>query len=97
MATQSNQAPYSYKDAGFSAFLRRSIDSPAQPATTLQQYARSAQQMTRSINFDNSPVSGQLAGITKVGENIVLDGNIGRISVLNEGDQVVALGNVDNL
>lgn len=94
---QVNDKPYSYKDAGFSAFMRRSIDNPSIAVTTLSEYARVAQQNTRAINFDQSPVSGQLASVTKVGDNIVLDGSIGRISILSDGDQVVALGNVDNL
>jgi hypothetical protein len=93
---QNDRADYTYKDAGFSAFLRRSIDSPTTPAATLQQYARNAQQTTRAINFDNAPVSGQLSEITRVGDSIVLDGKNGRIDIVDDqGNENVRLGNLD--
>lgn len=96
MAQSNAQQSYTYKDAGFSAFLRRSIDSSPTPATTLQQYARNAQQTSRAINFDNSPTSGQLADVTRIGDGIVLDGNKGRISIVDkEGNENVRLGNLD--
>lgn len=86
--------PYTYKDAGFSAFYRRSIGNPERAVTSLKDYARTATQQTRTINFDQQPVSGNLSGVTKVGENIKLDGTRGRISVYDEGDEVVALGDI---
>ena len=87
---------YTYKDAGFSAFLRRSIDSPAMPAATLQQYARNVQQMPRAINFDQTPTSGQMSEVTKVGKSIILDGKKGRISIVDDqANENVRLGNLD--
>lgn len=91
-----NEQPYTYKDAGFSAFMRRSIDNPRTAVTSLTDYARTAQQQSRSINFDNAPVSGNLSGITRVGDKIVLDGNRGRISVNDDNQkEVVRIGDID--
>lgn len=95
--TNNDETSYTYKEAGFSAFLRRSIDMPSQPATTLMQYSRNAQQNTRSINFDNAPVSGNLSGITRVGDKLLLDGIIGRISILDDSkEEVGRIGSTSN-
>lgn len=91
-----SEQPYSYRDAGFSSFLRRSIDNPRTPVSSLTDYARTAQQNSRSINFDNAPVSGQLSEVTKVGNSIVLDGKEGKISVVDDqNNENVRLGNLD--
>lgn len=94
MAQPDNQS-YNYKDAGFSAFMRRSIDNPRNPVTSLKDYARTAQQQSRAINFDNAPVSGQLSDITKVGDKITLDGTSGRISIFDAtGNEVGRIGSL---
>lgn len=88
MAQQDSEV-YTYVNAGFSAFLRRSIDNPRTPVDSLKDYARTAQQNSRSINFDNSPVSGNLSGVTKVGDKLILDGIVGRISILDDASNEV--------
>lgn len=96
MAQNDDNVPYNYKDSGFSAFLRRSIDNPRSPVNSLKDYGRTAQQNTRAINFDNAPVSGQLSEITKVGDSIVLDGKNGRISIVDDqANENVRLGSLD--
>lgn len=94
MASVANsQQPYTYVDAGFSAFMRRSIDNPERPVTSLKDYARTAQQQTRALNFDQAQVSGNIGDILKVGKGIQLDGNVGRISIFDSlGNEVGRIG-----
>lgn len=82
---------YSYIDAGFSPFLIRSIDDSGQ--TNLGQVE--AIQVNRELNYDQSPTTGQLGAITRIG-NIVLDGVKGRITILDDNqNEVVWIGDID--
>ena len=83
-------APYSYSDAGFNGFFRRTLSS--NPGT---QVLASNSRPTRQMNFDDLQISGALGDKLKIG-SIVLDGKTGRISIQDEvGTEVVRIGNVD--
>jgi hypothetical protein len=84
-----NNYPETYREAGFSAFLRRSIDSPMATVQNLSDYARGAQLQTRAINFDNAPLSGTLSDVIKIGDKIALDGNVGRLSFFDDNHNEV--------
>ncbi len=87
---------YNYGDAGFSRFFRRSIDNPAVPVANLSEYARTATQQAREINFTQSAVSGAMAGVTQIGTKISLDGIEGRISLFDDaGNEVGRIGKLD--
>lgn len=92
---QQTDGLYTYVNAGFSRFYRRSIDNPRTPVDSLKDYGRTAQQNTTAINFDNAPVSGQLANVTKVGDKITLDGTNGRISIFDStGNEIGRIGSL---
>lgn len=80
---------YDYIDAGFDAFLSRSVDSISQvnldstgPVSTAQAY-------------DRGQATGSLGDSIKVGK-IQLNGVTGRISVFDDnGNEVVRIGELD--
>ena len=80
--------PYTYVEAGFNGFLRRSIASSSNTGT-LRDLARNTN-MPSAINFDNMQVSGTLGDTIEVG-NIIIDGvsGNGRIDGRDENKQVV--------
>lgn len=82
--------PYDYTTAGFDSFLTRSIDS-----TGTLNLAQATVSQTQEINYDQSPASGSLGNILKIG-NIQLDGSSGIISILDEnGLEAIRIGNLD--
>lgn len=84
-------APYSYSDAGFNGFFRRTLSS--NPNTNVLGDTR--RPSNNQLNFDDLQTSGALGDKLKVG-NIVIDGKTGRISVLDEvGTEVIRIGNID--
>lgn len=86
---------YTYTDAGYSRFYRRSIDSPASSVASLRDLARTAQTQSRAINFDSVPLSGNMSGVMKIGDTIKLDGDKGRISIFSSQDnEVTRLGSL---
>jgi hypothetical protein len=80
--------PYTYAEAGFNGFLRRSISSKANTGT-LRELARGTS-MPSALNFDNMQVSGSLGDTITVG-NITIDGATGngRIDGHDENDNTV--------
>lgn len=83
-------APYSYSDAGYNGFFRRTLVSNAN-ADTLRVVRGSSQQM----NFDDLQTSGALGDRFKVGR-IVINGKEGRVEIQDEqGNEVVRLGQLD--
>lgn len=85
----------SYIAAGFNRFFRRSLDNAGAGASSLEGYSRQANQQSRAINFDQAQVSGSLNGVTKIGDKIVLDGTIGRISTFDgNNNEVVRIGDL---
>lgn len=88
-----SDATYDYQAAGFSAFLTRSIDDS--PALNLDSLSSSVQQSTREVNYDQSPTTGGLGSVLRIG-NIQLDGITGRISVYDSNNnEVLRLGELD--
>lgn len=69
---------YSYQDAGFDAFLSRSVDDLA------QQNLDSRGPISTQVTFDRSQVSGPLGDTLQIG-NITLNGSEGTI-VLGDGE-----------
>ena len=85
---QRDSKPYTYAEAGFNGFLRRSISSNNNTGT-LRDLARNTN-MPSAINFDNMQVSGALADTIEVGR-ILIDGasGNGRLDGRDENEQVV--------
>lgn len=84
------QTPYSYSDAGYNGFFRRTLGS--NPDQMLLQTGGSNKQQ---LNFDDMQVSGSLGDKLRVG-SIVVDGKTGRIFFEDEtGQETMRLGNVD--
>lgn len=77
---------YTYSDAGFNGFLRRSIGSKAN-SNTLAQMKRDSNSMTQ-LNFDNVQVSGNLGDTFEVGK-VLIDGVNSRIDGREDNDEVV--------
>lgn len=82
--------PYSYSDAGFNGFFRRTLNS--NPRSVVLAKPPVPPQV---LKFDNTQVEGSLGDKLKIG-SIVLDGKIGRISIHSEGDEVVRIGELDD-
>jgi hypothetical protein len=87
----SQQTDYTYTEAGFNGFFRRTIaNSDPQVMTLREMPARSNQ-----INFDYSQVSGALGDILRLGTAYV-DGKTGRFGIKDDqGNDIVWLGKVD--
>lgn len=86
---RNDQPPYTYTDAGFDGFFRRSIESDPN-TTTLRGMAASFQQVNNNaINFDAQQVTGSLGDKLQVGSAII-DGAKGRFSIVDSGGQEVA-------
>lgn len=85
---QQGNRRYTYAEAGFNGFLRRSLSS-SRTAGTLRDLSRSSS-MPSAINFDNMQVSGALADTLEIGR-ILIDGSVGngRIDGREENDQTV--------
>ena len=83
-----NNKPYTYVEAGFNSFLRRTLSSD-QSAGTLRDMARGSTNPS-AINFDNMQVSGALGDTIEVGR-ILIDGSTGngRIDGRDENTQAV--------
>lgn len=84
---------YDYSDAGFDAFMDRSIDASGggNAGGTLEDQTY----QSRETNYDAGGSSGSLGDSLQIG-NIKLDGVKGRISVYDEtGNEVVRLGDLD--
>lgn len=79
---------YTYLDAGFNRFFRRSIASNPE-AMTLRNSAMGGGSGNRELAFDRLAVSGQLGDILKIG-NVYMDGRKGQITV-SDGERVRVL------
>ena len=85
---------YTYRDAGFNRFFRRSINSNS-GAVNLKSAGTGGG--TNQLNFDNVQVSGSLGDTLKIGR-ITLDGKIGRQSVFDElNNEVLRLGELEDV
>lgn len=79
---------HTYRDVGFNRFFRRSLTSDPN-VVNLKSMAGTS---TRQLNFDNQQVSGSLGDILRIGR-ILLDGKIGRQSIMDErNNEVLRLG-----
>lgn len=87
MDKSSNPRP-TYEDAGFNAFLRRSISSNLEN-DTLRQMARNSSSVS-SINFDEMQVSGSLGDYIDVGR-ITIDGAGGKINFRDGDSNIVGV------
>lgn len=85
---QRDSKPYTYAEAGFNGFMRRTIASRKETGT-LRDLSRSSN-MPNAINFDNMQVSGALADTIEVGR-ILIDGasGNGRLDGRDENEQTV--------
>ena len=84
---------YSYRDAGFNRFFRRTINSNP-GAVNLSSASVGGGQ--NQLNFDNVQVSGSLGDTLTVGK-ITLDGKAGRQSVFDDlQNEVLRLGELDD-
>ena len=82
---------YSYSDAGFNGFLRRTLNSNPN-ANTLKQ---SGVPNRNTLNFDQMLVSGSLGDKLSVGR-VVINGKDSRIQINDElGNEVVRIGGLD--
>jgi len=90
---QNNRA-YTYEDAGFNGFMRRTLNSNINNGS-LSQMARNSTTMS-SLNFDNLQVSGSLGDTLEIGR-ILLNGADGQIDVRDEdsSDVVVRIGEIN--
>ena len=88
-----SRSRYTYEDAGFNGFMRRSIASNPTSLTLADIGGRSNSQ---EINFDDIQTSGAIGDKFKVGKGVVLHGDIGRISThnVNTGDETTRLGDL---
>lgn len=81
---------YSYSDAGYNAFMSRSLSSNS--AMTLRSISNSSPR--REINFDQMQTSGNLGDKIQVG-GIILDGTNRRLVIVDElGVEVGWVGNI---
>lgn len=84
-------APYSYSDAGYNGFFRRTLIS--NPNNNVLGDTRSSGG-NRNLNFDDMQTSGALGDKLKVGR-VVLNGKEGRIEIEDEQGKTVGLiGNI---
>lgn len=81
-----NDRRYTYADAGFNAFMRRSISSSPNNNTLSQMTRNSTNKST--LNFDNVQVSGNLGDTFEVGK-VLIDGVNSRIDGREDNDEVV--------
>lgn len=82
---------YTYQDAGFDAFMQRSLSSDPTPQS-LSEIAMLHPQT--NINYDQQQVSGNMGDVFKVG-SITIDGKQVRIDgVDTNGNVVWRLGNL---
>lgn len=82
--------PYTYRDAGFNRFFRRSLGSDPNTVTLKSIPGGGG----RQLKFDDLQVSGSLGDTLRIGR-IPLDGKLGRISILDERDnEVLRLGDL---
>ena len=89
----STAKPYSYQEAGFNRFFRRTLGSNAQ-AVSLR--SSSSATSSNQLNFDELQVSGSLGDTLKIGL-ITLNGKLGRQSVYDElGNEVLRLGKLED-
>ena len=89
----STTKPYSYQEAGFNRFFRRTLGSNSQ-AVSLR--SSSSATSSNQLNFDELQVSGSLGDILKIGL-ITLNGKLGRQSVHDElGNEVLRLGKLED-
>ncbi len=72
---------YDYENAGYSAFLTRSIDDG--PATNLEELGQTPTIASRSLNYDQSPTTGAVGSSFKTGP-ITMDGVGGTFVVNND-------------
>jgi hypothetical protein len=81
---------YSYEDAGYNGFYRRSLASDPSERV-LSARTNSGRQV---LDFDQLQVGGRLGDTLQVGNLLYLDGKEGRFEVRNEqGDVIGYLGN----
>lgn len=86
---------YTYVDAGFNPFLRRSIDG-GEGVNLNSRSALMTTQSTRELNFDQQQTTGRLGDKIQVADSLVIDGVKRRFVVIDElGNEVVWLGRVD--
>ena len=79
---------YDYGDAGFDGFMNRSIDSISQfnldsPGPNVQQ-----------VRYDSTQVSGMMGDSLQLGD-ITMDGVKGRITIFEDGEEAVRIGDID--
>jgi len=87
-----NPGDYSYQNAGFDAFMSRSIDKSGS-GTTLANFIPAFNPFT--TNLDQSQVTGSLGNTIQVG-NVHIDGVNGKISIYDSNNnEVVRLGELD--
>lgn len=84
-----DRSDYNYTSAGFDAFLSRSIDNVSQINLDSGGY------QSQQVRYDHSQISGMLGDKLTVG-NIILDGTIGRISIVDNALEVVRIGKLDD-
>ena len=91
---QRDNKPYTYVEAGFNGFLRRSIGSKATTGT-LREMSRTTAPPTQ-LNFDNMQVSGSLGDTLEIGR-ILLNGADGQIDLRADAtdDVVVRIGELN--
>ena len=91
---QRNNKPYTYAEAGFNGFLRRSIGSKATTGS-LREMSRTTAPPTQ-LNFDNMQVSGSLGDTLEIGR-ILLNGADGQIDLRADAsdDVVVRIGELN--
>lgn len=89
----SRRSNYTYEDAGFNGFFRRTLASNP-TASTLRTLGPSG---NREIRFDQSQVSGSMGDKFTIG-SIVINGVDGRIEVKDPtGKDVGWIGNIEAL
>ena len=92
--SQESSQDYSYRDAGFNRFFRRTLNSNS-GAINLKSVSTGAG--SNQLNFDNAQVSGSLGDLLQIGR-ISLDGKIGRQSIRDElGNEVLRLGELEDV
>ena len=86
--------PYTYAEAGFNGFLRRTLSS-RQTTGTLRDMSRTTTPPSQ-LNFDNMQVSGSLGDTVEIGR-ILLNGADGQIDLRADAsdDVVVRLGELN--
>lgn len=81
---------YTYREVGFNRFFRRSLNSNPE-ANTLSGVGGG---QSRQLKFDDMQISGSLGDILRIGR-ILLDGKIGRQSIMDErNNEVLRLGDL---